>query len=639
VSFTDKLFPDKAGETPPPHMTVFDEYGRRFEIDREEWRTRVLPANLRNSWSNADALFRTIVVALDDGFEGDLAAAAERLYEIDEQPERGACIRAIVLMKNGRPRDAEETLERFIAAHGETGAVLTNLARIQWDEGDQSKAMATLWRGIKLDPNQDNGLLWYAAIHRERGGDAAYAEALQRAAELPGSWRARLWLARRELEQERFDSARAMYEDVLVVAADQPGVLTQVSGDLGERGHAREIVDLILPFYDPERHDITAGVNCLQAFLEMRDWRGGEALLHRMMSLHLPPYRERLLWYSSQFETLKAQPHQREPVDGLRIELMHLEDPVWLLGLMQAQWLLPPALPTSRRVALLALANTTEREAAENNEVIAGREDDIGRLTRAIPLYLADSLRFRTDAEPFTVMPIVPGRAMAVFGGDWDAASAGDTGAEFVISGSLARTSNDYALRLCLWQSGGGEPIETIDVRGAEEDFERTLLDAETRLVNMLTVNHVAIAQERSTLFRQPDGLFRRYLDAYGQAYALGLASNGVLPASMLFGERHMLRWFLDLALAMSGAPIPRIMLIAGLANSRRCGSQTYLELKRESETLLDDAKNDDAIARLMPLFYRVYDMTEEFERSRDAQMMSGGDDYVRWLAGLETAF
>lgn len=622
--------------SPPKRMTVYDAYGRRFEIDREEWRRRVLPENLRNSWSDAAALFQTIVTALDDGFEREVMAAAAHLYEIEES-ERAVCVLAIVFMKNLRSRDAEEVLSRYIEKHGESGLVLTNLAKVQWDDKAPSKAMATLWRGIKLDPNQENGLLWYAAIHRERGGDAGYAEALQRAAELPGSWRAKLWLARRELEQQRFETARKLYEDVLVVAADQPGVLTQISGDLGERGFVREIIDIILPFYDPERHDVSAGLNCLQAFLDTRDWKRGEELLHRLMSLHMPPVRERLLWYSSQFEALKAPAETREPIEDVSIELVALDDPVWCIGLNGAQWLLPPPLPTGRRVALLALANTTAREAASDDEVLAGREDDVGRLTRSIPLYLADMLRFRTDAQPTVLLPIVPGRAMAVFGGEWDAEAAKESGAELVVSGSIARTSDGFAVKLVVLRDG--KPLETIEWSERDQHFEPMINGCESGLIRALVSHNAAIESNRAALFRVPYGGLRSYLDGFGQALALGLAASGALPPSMLFGERHILRWFLDLALAMPGAPIPRIMLIAGLANSRRCGFKTYIELQRETMTLFSALADDDPVTPLMPLVYRLFDMNAEFEESRGKMMMRGGDEYVGWLARLETMF
>jgi len=48
-------------------------------------------------------------------------------------------------------------------------------------------------------------------------------------------------------------------------------ILKQISGDLGKNGYLAEIVRLVLPFFDPKRHEFLAGSNLLQAFLELGD--------------------------------------------------------------------------------------------------------------------------------------------------------------------------------------------------------------------------------------------------------------------------------------------------------------------------------------------------------------------------------
>lgn len=118
-------------------------------------------------------------------------------------------LHSIILLKCGQVAESENTLRQFIARHGETGTVLTNLVKVFAERGEQELVADSLWRALQLDPNLDNAVSWYEAIHREKQGEAAGHDALRRCAPLPGAWRARLWIARNALEARDPGSSRA----------------------------------------------------------------------------------------------------------------------------------------------------------------------------------------------------------------------------------------------------------------------------------------------------------------------------------------------------------------------------------------------------------------------------------------------
>ena len=67
-----------------------------------------------------------------------------------------------------------------MSAHGESGIILANLAKVYDHKGDHPRAMETLWHALELDPNQENGLGWYEQIHREKDGPEGGLAALER---------------------------------------------------------------------------------------------------------------------------------------------------------------------------------------------------------------------------------------------------------------------------------------------------------------------------------------------------------------------------------------------------------------------------------------------------------------------------
>jgi tetratricopeptide (TPR) repeat protein len=285
-------------------ITTCDEQGRPVTIPRAEWRDRVLHPRLKAHWNNPDALYGTILTALSDGFAPELMTAAARLVEIDAMPERSYVTHGIVLLESGHLDEAETVLRTGIRVAGETAALLTNLAKVSHDRGDEAGASDLLRRAVRLDPNFEHGLNGWLAVERGRGGEDAVLGALDEACELPGSWRARLMLARHHLELGDLPAARAQYTAVLAAAEVDGSALMTMSSDLGRYGHTGLIVTLVGPVYEPAKHGPQAGINLLRACLETERVTEGEALLARLRPLAPPPFMRHLDEFQQAFRLL-----------------------------------------------------------------------------------------------------------------------------------------------------------------------------------------------------------------------------------------------------------------------------------------------------------------------------------------------
>jgi hypothetical protein len=241
-------------------------------------------------------------------------------------------------------------------------------------------------------------LLWWASIKQEREGEAGYVAGLRTVAALPGSWRAQLWLARYHLEHNNVAAARALYDEVLAGGRYDGSSLMMISGDLGRNGEITLLVELIAPVYDEHRHDPMAGINLLRAYQELGNPDEGEKLLSRMYALDYPPLKQYLDESARAFQKMREQHAQGTPTDPGEVEIntLALTQPVWQYGLCNADWLFGQKPQEANTVGFFVLSKIDDDPTPSESQ----REDDLGRLTRAIPLYLAEATHYWVIMPP-----------------------------------------------------------------------------------------------------------------------------------------------------------------------------------------------------------------------------------------------
>jgi len=218
MGFLDKIFNKKKISDPtkgsiddpskdPDMIQIFDKFGRELYVTKQQWKDNILIGNLEKAKDNPDELYNNLVGALKDGFSKEIVQYAEILYRTDPTIFRAANLLGIVYMDHNRLDDAERVFIDYLKNNDENGYILTNLAKVYAKRENHKKAEETLWHALEVDPNQENGLIWYAALQKEHDGESAFYGAYQRVADLPESWMAQLWLARFALEKKDIDTA------------------------------------------------------------------------------------------------------------------------------------------------------------------------------------------------------------------------------------------------------------------------------------------------------------------------------------------------------------------------------------------------------------------------------------------------
>lgn len=292
MGLISKIFGRFTGSTAPsntqPRIKVFDGHGQELEIERNVYREKVLPVQFEEAGNDPEKLYSAIVLALGDEFFAEAVAPARRFLGIDQGSERATVVLGIALMRSGRLDEAQQIFELYIDEQGESGAVLTNLAKVYASRGEEDRAESTLWRSLNVDPNQENGLEWWGALHGERGGSSAFLNAMIQAASIAGSYRPQLWIAKAYLEAGRTEEALGMYREILPLLADDGNALMMLTGDLGSHGRIQEGVLMVRPFYDPERHGPLAGINLVYGLIDMERYREAHELLDELDKLGRP---------------------------------------------------------------------------------------------------------------------------------------------------------------------------------------------------------------------------------------------------------------------------------------------------------------------------------------------------------------
>jgi len=388
-------------------------------------------------------------------------------------------------------------------------------------------------------------------------------------------------------------AAMAIYEEVLAAAGERADVLVAISGDLGTNGHVTEIIELIAPRYDADRHGPATGLNLLQAYLAVRNADAAQHVLDILFALNRPELEERLHGFSNAIAEIMASPDQVVGVpsggpEAAKIGLITISKPVWYYGLesLTAQ-ILPPKEGRLRQIAFAQLALP-----GYPMDDKSGRkpEDEMGRWSRAIPLWFAETFYFSPSYAPVAAIGLKtpPGgqaeNQHVVFGAEWTTENlrqlveTNGSKLDYVVTGALRAVSGDYELGLRVWDVKTFREQKTFSVRWTPSSVDAALLQIHAQVRDFANWSP-ASAAFAYIVPSQPRG----WLDTLGASLGLFLVEKSMLPPDQL-------------------APVAEDLRAAGQrAASSEAASLAFLTLRARA-TKLGLASPADAVLARSPL-------------------------------------
>jgi hypothetical protein len=364
---------------------------------------------------------------------------------------------------------------------------------------------------------------------------------------------ARLAAARDRLDAKDLKDALAIYEEVLATSGDRADILVTISGDLGATGNIPQIIELIAPRYDANRHGFAIGINLLQAYLAVRDPDAAQHVLDILFALNRPELEDRLHGFSNAIaelisegtvhgmpgaEALAAQGASGEPAP-VGLALVSISRPIWAYGLESVPEILPKKEGKMRRIAFTQLS--LPGAYADVDAAMRQPEDEMGRLSRAIPLWFAETFYFSPVYSPIAALGCYHGedgvKRPAVFPTDWTVDNLQqllDTnreGLDYVFTGSLKREDGEMSLVLRVWEVKKMRERKQIAIRWtvATADVELAKLHEYIR-----AYMEWSPFPEGQGIPYSPPVAVMSWLDALAAIVALFLNEKGLLPKEQL---------------------------------------------------------------------------------------------------------
>jgi hypothetical protein len=325
-----------------------------------------------------------------------------------------------------------------------------------------------------------------------------------------------------------------------------------------------------------------------------------------------------------------------------QVAVMHLDRPIWLLGLSDAQWLFDfRSQVNGAKVSIFPLANVSPSDLQQPTQQ---REDDIGRATRSLALFLSERIFVETTCQSSAEVPVVEGAGPVVSGKEWPLetlmTASKEVAPAVIISGAVERryAGARSSVTIDVWDVAT-QKLETRleDVRYFEQPNGSALALASRLIQHLVGSSRCERLQAPTAWERPPEHLVGPYLDALGQLLPQALAENGVVPASSIWGEADMLSWYSTLRQQMPSSVPARLIYVRGILMSKAYGGSAYSQfapdLIREASGVTNPSGE---VARLAPLIFAKLGANEQCKSAKLNLGKGAEANFAAWLGRVQ---
>ncbi|RXV63770.1 MULTISPECIES: lipopolysaccharide assembly protein LapB [unclassified Fusibacter] len=172
---------------------------------------------------------------------------------------------------------------KFCKKNGETGTILTNLAKVYYEMGENDRGFSTLERGLNQDPNQENGFTWYLSIIKEKFGESTVNDRIEEFAKLENAWRPQLMYGAYHIRSGNKQEGLEIFTRIIDKGIINEESLQIITGVLGEASMFEEALELTESIYRINNHGVPAGYNLLRIYESTQRYQSAIHLIDEML--------------------------------------------------------------------------------------------------------------------------------------------------------------------------------------------------------------------------------------------------------------------------------------------------------------------------------------------------------------------
>ena len=250
---------------------------------------------------------------------------------------------------------------------------------------------------------------------------------------------------------------------------------------------------------------------------------------------------------------------------------MKLEQPVWARGVLGFDAVLPAKTLAAPRIHFICGSGEANEEVS--GKVVSQPTNDLGRIARALPMFMAEEIYLRTNARTAFLLPWMKQGGFILSAKPWTRAflPPDHTPPDLIVYLHVDARVSPWLLRVTIENAQRvATPVmfeQAFTLQTSGQDALSLLYDLIPRLTVLLALRR---EESNSGLATPPPEMLPGYLAAIEQALAIGLAARQAGGEFFLHQERAIFDHLFDVALQSDQLLRPRMLLVNALENQTR---------------------------------------------------------------------
>lgn len=323
------------------------------------------------------------------------------------------------------------------------------------------------------------------------------------------------------------------------------------------------------------------------------------------------------------------------------INAVSISRPIWSTGFEDASWLFPDI----ERKTKIAIFGFSIEEKNFTRTAGAGKEDDIGRASRSIALYIMERLFIESDIEPAYYVLYINNIGCVVSSVRGEGKELSETlqnKYDYIITGAIERNHSNakITIKIFIYEQKTGTEKIIIEHITERKSVEESCSEAANLLIDkMLVMPYCSKTNDLGSHYKRPKvSTAPYYLSGLGQLLTQTLAHNTIIPKESLWGEKNMLDWYRKLMEDDIGNNCARLMFLKGVIASIDYKGEAYLFYLNGLKTYINALKKinlDDPMVKLSPLLFKKINDKGSFDDI--CIMLKKNTNYMNWLNAVNS--